>query len=102
MGDLQWYDVLRLVSFSLFTAGAFYTIRSSRRHWSSYTERDKDYLWAFLALVLLMAVGGLEAIRRDTPMDWRTILAFAVACVSSRAAIKGRHYTDRPFKKSNT
>lgn len=91
MGDLQYYDFFRIVAAIVYSVAAFYTIKAAKTRWDAYTSTDKDYLWVYCALVFLMATGMLEAIRRDTIWDWRTVCGILISIVAIRAAIRGRN-----------
>lgn len=102
MGDLQWYDFLRMCTILIFVASAYATLKAARPHLDEYSSKGKDYLWAYLAMMFLLPAGAVTQIARNADWRWETFAAFIISLVASRAAFRKRKDGVRPFDRTTS
>lgn len=92
MQDLEWFDVLRVLTTMFALASLYISARRARRMWSDYTRRLRELVWSVQAFLVLMIEGSIEGIALNVPGGPRTILSFLISIAFLRAISREEGY----------
>lgn len=92
MGNLEWYDILRVFTVVFCTASLYISAKRAWRGWQNYTQRLQELVWAVQAFLILMIEGSIEQMYLDAPGGPRTILSVFVAAAFLRAISRDEGY----------
>lgn len=88
MGNLQWYDGLRLLTV-VFSVICLLCLRyRAYLFWETQEEGVRDLWWIFPTFYIILIEGNLEQIITDVPFGPRNLLGFILAFVSVIAFYK--------------
>ena len=97
MNDLQWYDVMRLLTAALALVVVYRLGHRVNEDHKTYSVRLREYVWVIGAVLLVQFTGALEQTLHDTGYRYSGLLSFFIVLALLRATRK----SDEPLQHTN-
>lgn len=97
MNDLQWYDIMRMLT-ALFLIGSSYRLmKIAHRDYQkgkTYSQQLKEFVWLVFGFFFVLILGALEALAKNADYRYTALLSFTL----SLAALRATRYTEEKLR----